>query len=227
MKISKNWIKNKSCSNKVEYVNKNTGCVVTHFANGRIVASRNVPLEEIEENPAMFIEKGCLQACKALWDLNIFTVQSDGYKKTSSYIEIGTLSQENMELFKSLSKAQPQVYEITESGQIVIHGKGEIKEDLVSCFKMQDVYEGVFTLKDIIQKYYTGELDYIVKENGTLELAIPEEITKEKRDEIIQKAVEDGFIYISKENKFYQSEFYFDKHLKYLEWLSINDGFKV
>lgn len=226
MKLSDQWIVNNKSDNHIEYRNKNTGKVVTHYSNGRIVANRGVSMEEIFENPEMFIEKGCLKACKALWDLNIFTEQCDGYKKHSSYIETGILSKENLEIFKKLAKENPEMYQITETGQSVIHGKGEIDQNIVACFKMQDIYQGVFRKNDIIEKYYEGELIYTPCPDGSLEISIPKKLTEEEMNKIIAKALNDGFIYVKEEDKFYQSQFYLDGHLKYLESLNNNDEIK-
>ena len=227
MKLSDQWIVNNKSDNHIEYRNKNTGKVVTHYSNGRIVANRGVSMEEIFENPEMFIEKGCLKACKALWDLNIFTEQCDGYKKHSSYIETGILSKENLKIFKKLAKENPEMYQITETGQAVIHGKREISEDAVAHFKMQDVYQGVLSKKNIIERYYDGRLEYTQSPDGTLQITIPKDISEKEIYEAVEKAINDGFIYIEKEDMFYQSQFYLDRHLKYLDSLNNNDGIKV
>ena len=42
-----------------------------HYKDGQIAAPPNAPFESVYSNPEFYIEKGCLDACKSLWDLNI------------------------------------------------------------------------------------------------------------------------------------------------------------
>ena len=224
--------------------------VVTHYKDGSISAPHSVDLETIVKQPEVFIEKGCLEACKLLWDLNISTIESNGHGE-SSYIVLKGLSEENLQIFKDLKKRDPVHYEIFKEkaltankgqlnfnvedfdgeylsikfpGRYCIKSKGKISTDLLKDFVLQDIVEGVYTFEEIKAMFYTSK-DYEIRPDGKLEIV---KHTVQETDESIieQMTKERKYIYDEKENKFYVSQFYYDKHLKYLESLNTDDGFR-
>lgn len=111
-----------------------------------------------------YIEKGCIEPCKRLWNLNIYTFESSNnasYK--TAWIDILDLSEENMLIFQELveqGKAGKNPYTHCEC---LIAPLGENAEstflEAISKFKIQD----------ISPKFYKTEeafLDNAKRENG-------------------------------------------------------------
>ncbi len=196
-----------------------------HYKDGQIAAPPNAPFENVYSNPELYIEKGCLDACKSLWDLNITTQESEGHGN-SAWIELGKLSDQNFEIFKELVKKQPRKYQITDyfksiKKTCIIRGvKGRISQDLIKPFVMQDIYEGVLNSQDFLTDK-CGCHSWSERGDGKIERVF----NKSKQTKSIEEyAKEKGCIYDKEEDKVYLSQFYYDRHLKYLDYIKTKEN---
>ena len=164
----------------------------------------HVDLEIVAGNIGEYIIPECRDACKKLWEHNIFTnIFSDipahsprESEAESSYIwiSLGRLSPENQEIFDRLHQQDPEHY--LEEGKICVSRDAEnIDEQLLKLsdvFEMQDVIEegeGYMTVKDFIDN-----LPRLIAERA---------IEEPKFDE------ETGLVYLS--------PFYLALHQRYLD----------
>jgi len=132
------------------------------YENGRIEASTDISLETIiKEGADKFIEKGALPLCEKLWDLNIFTLESEGYHDRS-YVVLDTLSPENLRIFERLKNKNPENYVVGngpyhypkfgEDGKFVFYDGIEMPTALADAFQMQDITRGFRTVQEFLLK---------------------------------------------------------------------------
>lgn len=235
------WYIAKQTEEEIVYAHDLSKQKIVHTKNGRISLNCDLDLELIVEQPEVFIEKGCLDACKALWDLNITTRESNGWEK-NAYIVLGQLSDENMEIFKELAKQDPEHYEIQEEVEMAVkNGRGKvdldklmknqlgakfgnccvlkskngvISSDLIEPFMMQDIYEKVCS-GELFLMCYCDCCTHVFENDDVVRV-----FDKSKQTKSIEEyAKEKGAIYVKEEDKVYLYQFYYDRHLKYLDYL--------
>jgi len=113
---------------------------VIHLDNGAITAAPDIPMADFQQNPELFIEKGCLDICKKLWELNIPTRESEAHSG-HSFVVLDKLNEPNTALFETLATTQPNNYliaqpEIAKNGH---YGKMEIPPNMkYACFKFRE-----------------------------------------------------------------------------------------
>jgi hypothetical protein len=224
--------------------------VVEHYEDGRISAPI-LGLEDIMKiGPEMFIEKGALEICKKLWDLNIDTMES-GAHGGSSYVVLSGLSDENRKVFDKLVKDNQANYRVGSmkfgSDALSIKNQGdELPVNLADNFKMQDITSGFITVKDFLlfdcgcrklipnpdhkergpmpeMEEGQAPLEYMKVVDEWLDSATSPEImvfdeTKVKKsvEEYLKDHGVDEKLYIKGEKRIYHSQFYLDRHNKYL-----------
>ena len=118
-----------------------------------------VDMEEVASNIDEYIIPECQEACKMLWNKNIFTFmcsnRDDGDNK---YIMVSSLSEENEALFKALMERYPSYYNydgiFRHAYSINVHANpdraSELLKKLTTPFQMQDVQEGFQTVEDFL-----------------------------------------------------------------------------
>lgn len=234
------WYIEKEENGGIIYANKRDDIKITHDKDGRIALNCDISLEEMINQPEVFIEKGCLDACIALWDLNITTRESNGWEK-DAYIVLGNLSDENMKIFKRLANTCKKSYEIQEDvklgvpntkisltklfknqlgskfgGCCVIRSRdGYIDPKLIEPFVLQDIYEGVYTTEAFLSTRRDA-VSYVLRPDGNIERIVDITNLPKTIEEYVKEA---GYIYVKEEDKVYKSQFYLDRHLKYLDHL--------
>lgn len=235
------WHVEKETDKEILYVHDKIKEKVVHTKSGRIALICDLDLELIVEQPEIFIEKGCLEACKALWDLNITTRESNGWEN-NAYIVLGELSEENLAIFTELAKQDPEHYEFQEEVEMTVEkGKskvdldkliknqlgakfgnccvlksknGVISPNLIEPFIIQDIYENVYIGEQFLMSC-CGCCTYGVENGDVIRV-----FDKSKQTKSIEEyAKEKGAIYVKEEDKVYLSQFYYDRHLKYLDYL--------
>ena len=130
---------------------------------------------QVIENPDEYIIPECLEACKKLWNMNIFTVacsdrreKKDKYGNIKKYIMVSNLSNENKKNFEDLVKLDSEHYCIIEILNIkyyviviLSNDKNRDKDsenllNLVSPFKIQDCLEGYDSIMEYCSKNDLG-----------------------------------------------------------------------
>lgn len=118
-----------------------------------------VNIEEVASNVDEYIIPECQEACKMLWDKNIFTFmcsnRDDGDNK---YIMVSNLSEENEALFKLLMEKYPSYYTydsiFRHAYSINVNANpdkaSELLKKLTTPFQLQDVQEGFQTIEDFL-----------------------------------------------------------------------------
>lgn len=135
-----------------------------------------VPTHIVAENIDEYIIPECQEACRALWDKNLFTFMcSNRDEGDRKYILLGQLSKENEEIFKQLMESDPEHYffsEYRETYGIGAYGSkvetAEILINLTEPFQMQDILEG-----------YRSVNAFLRDECGICKLEVAEEVPSE------------------------------------------------
>lgn len=192
---------------------------------------RTLPVHIVAENIDEYIIPECQQACKNLWDKNIFTLscsnrneqRHDG--KEIKYIILGHLSAQNQLTFERLAESRPQNYKTIQFDSskvhaIAINSTGESNErdndsqvltSLTIPFEMQDVLDGFETL----EQAYTSR---IALYNN------PQAVTKLTKAEIIEaltkflSAFDQLELLDTQKGVVFSDPFYKRAHQRYLEY---------
>ena len=184
------------------------------------------PIHEIyNEGIENYIEAPCVNACKKLWDKNMFTKASviDNNKIS---ILFDKLSKENENIFSKLVQEDNKhyCYSIKNEPRIQIDFNNNAKENsvylenLVEPFKLQDVTSGYMEKEEFLMKVCNCERVEGIKEH-TKEwdaefVFAPEKVEKTFNEYLKEYLYED--LFVPEEGRIYKDKFYLDAHKKYL-----------
>lgn len=184
------------------------------------------PIHEIyNEGIENYIEAPCVNACKKLWDKNMFTKASviDNNKIS---ILFDKLSKENENIFSKLVQEDNKhyCYSIKNEPRIQIDFNNNAKENsvylenLVEPFKLQDVTSGYMEKEEFLMKVCNCERVEGIKEhtkewNAEFVFA-PEKVEKTFNEYLKEYLYED--LFVPEEGRIYKDKFYLDAHKKYL-----------
>lgn len=184
------------------------------------------PIHEIyNEGIEKYIEAPCVNACKKLWDKNMFTKASviDNNKIS---IVFDKLSKENENIFSKLVQEDNKhyCYSIKNEPRIQIDFNNNAKENsvylenLVEPFKLQDVTSGYMEKEEFLMKVCNCERVEGIKEhtkewNAEFVFA-PEKVEKTFNEYLKEYLYEE--LFVPEEGRIYKDKFYLDAHKKYL-----------
>lgn len=187
------------------------------------------PIHEIyNEGIEKYIEAPCVNACKKLWDKNMFTKASviDNNKIS---IVFDKLSKENENIFSKLVQEDNKhyCYSIKNEPRIQIDFNNNAKENsvylenLVEPFKLQDVTSGYMEKEEFLMKVCNCERVEGIKEhtkewNAEFVFA-PEKVEKTFNEYLKEYLYED--LFVPEEGRIYKDKFYLDAHKKYLNYI--------
>lgn len=181
--------------------------------------------EIYNEGIEKYIEAPCVNACKKLWDKNMFTKASviDNNKIS---IVFDKLSKENENIFSKLVQEDNKhyCYSIKNEPRIQIDFNNNAKENsvylenLVEPFKLQDVTSGYMEKEEFLMKVCNCERVEGIKEhtkewNAEFVFA-PEKVEKTFNEYLKEYLYED--LFVPEEGRIYKNKFYLDAHKKYL-----------
>lgn len=126
----------------------------------------NVYIIDVINNIDEYIIPELQEACKLLWDKNIFTFMcSNREDGGSAYIILGSLSDENTEIFKQLMKKYPENFTIDEWRhnyfRLQIPDVTKMSEKEISSAFVR--LASNLVLQDIQKVYYINSEDYLIK----------------------------------------------------------------
>lgn len=216
-------------------------------------ASR-VSQEAVETEPRRWVIEECVPACQVLWDKNIYTFMcSDGLDDDAWIcVEADCLSPENIDILKDITGVDYSL-DKTSRGSLIASGKGiNAQEELLRMaeqFVMQDVPDKYALLgrEDLLKRcgcfVQVPNPDYVSIENLSLtstdldemeeyhrRLYTPEFI-KQLDESKVTKSLEEyarevGAVIDPETGLIYESQFHYDKHLRYVESLGAKKGLK-
>ena len=186
--------------------------------------------QEIYDNPEQIIEAGAIDACKKLWDLNIFTTSSQG-RGNSSSITLDILDENNRKIFDDFAEKYPKNYRWfadmkSDSERPFIYGDGGyLSPDLIEGFVMQDVPSSAYEYEEnfLILKanYVTYELS--PQGDGSVIAMFDEsKLTDTIENTVIDVMKEKGIpleLYVPEEHRIYENDYCLNAHKKYLKAL--------
>lgn len=184
------------------------------------------PIHEIcSEGIENYIEAPCVNACKKLWDKNMFTKASVIDNEKISIV-FDKLSKENETIFSNLVKEDNEhyCYSLKNEPRIQINFNNNAKENsvylenLVEPFKLQDVTSGYMEKEEFLMKVCNCERVEGIKEhtkdwNAEFVFA-PEKVEKTFNEYLKEYSYED--LFVPEEGRIYKDKFYLDAHKKYL-----------
>lgn len=178
--------------------------------------------EIVEGNPKGFVAEEEIPASKILWEKNIYTRMSglpyeDGYSWIEIYFQ--QLSSENKEIAQRIGDNQSRGRDrcLIQTEHVGSNGQRELL-NLAKEFKMQDVPCSCESSIDILQKTLVCNGAYVTLERF-LELVNNHSKRAIVAEDIAQIAKEYGAIYEEETKRIYCSQFDYDKHQKYMEYL--------
>lgn len=195
---------------------------------GQICHGAELLTQEIYDNPDTIIEPGVIDACKKLWDLNIFTFESNGHGN-SSWIVLMSLDKENQKIFEDFAEKYPKNYQLGSTkneNDLIIRGDGGyLSPNLIDGFVMQDVIADAY--KDE-ENFLIANANYVTYElspegDGSL-IAIfdSSKLTDTIENTVISVMKEKGIsleLYVPEEHRIYANEYCLKAHKKYLKAL--------
>lgn len=126
----------------------------------------NVYIVDVMNNIDEYIIPELQEACKLLWSKNIFTFMcSNREDGGSAYIILGSLSDENTEIFKQLMKKYPENFTIDE----LRHNYFRLQIPDVTKMSEKEISSAFvrlasnLVLQDIQKVYYINSEDYLIK----------------------------------------------------------------
>lgn len=184
------------------------------------------PIHEIcNEGIENYIEAPCVNACKKLWDKNMFTKASVIDNEKISIV-FDKLSKENETIFSNLVKEDSKhyCYSLKNEPRIQIDFNNNAKENsvylenLVEPFKLQDVTSGYMEKEEFLMKVCNCERVEGIKEhtkewNAEFVFA-PEKVEKTFNEYLKEYSYED--LFVAEEGRIYKDKFYLEAHKKYL-----------
>lgn len=224
---------------------KYTGAILTGKLlpySKEYVGAPSVSQSVVEEHPEKWIIEECIPACQILWDKNIYTFMCSDQLDQNAWIEIrlATLSDENKQVLETIKKQYNCYQYHTGCINISVPGKGiRARQELIkiaNMFAMQDVLDptAFTTLEEILissgcskqipnpaYKPLEEQLKDLTFANWGMSME-EEYITVVDETKITRPVLDyiTSFGAIWEDDKIYRSEFDYNKHLKYLEYLN-------
>lgn len=175
--------------------------------------------------PKSYINPVCIEACEDLWNKNIYILASIDING-DLYLILDKLDKENMKIFSSKYKENPNNYCAN-----VGHGKHyaikledyekyenarTIFQDLVSIFVMQDIQRGYLTEKTFLMNICNCEKVEGLTEYKKQDLQVVFDINKMEKSfkEYLKDSGYENY-YVPKEHRIYLNEYYYNAHQNY------------
>lgn len=190
---------------------------------------RPCPIEDVIENPELYIIPECLEICKIFWSKGIDTTQCSNYNKISEgktywvEIDIHTLSDENRKkVYDMYDSENPNINEdmITHNPRFRASRdeKGiELLKEIASSFSIQDSRDYTSDT-EILATYKRHGGEWFIDSDG----AIRSHNNPERENATIEDALSelDLTYYIKEEGKLYKSKHAYDVHMNYIRELN-------
>lgn len=185
-----------------------------------------VELEEVVNNPTEYIIPECLPACQVFWDKNIETFMVSNNEDSNLYVLFCNLSNENRSLMENLMEVDSRFIFDDYRGTfgIQVSGKDErASQELVllaSRFKMQDTLR-FKSSEQFLQLYKHTDGGFVINDYGHIvRLENPKLADISLEEALIQSNKEQ--LYVSEEDRVYDSMFYLNWHKRYLQYVDEN-----
>ena len=244
--ISRLKYKISSLKNKI----KDTAAVLSgkRFANDKnYEGAPRVSQEEVETFAEKWVIKECIPACSILWDKNIYTFMCSDYANNNAWIElaIDTLSSENIAILEEIKKEYKTYQYHYGCINIEVNGMGRnAMEELIKIanrFVMQDVpkTEATISLEGLLiecgcssivrnPKYesFEKELEKMMSSGwgAPMEEEYIRVFDKSKIVKPVNEYIAEYGAVLDEDGTIYRSKFHYDKHLKYLKSLDVDNG---
>ena len=195
---------------------------------GQIWHASELLTQEIYDHPETIIEIGVIDACKKLWDLNIFTIESNGHGG-KSWVKLMSLDEENKQIFEEFAVRYPKNYEVgstKNNNDFMIRGDGEyLSPALIEGFAMQDVPVDAYKDEEdflIINGNY-AKYELSSERDGSLITTFDSsKLTDTIENTVIFVMKEKGIplhLYVPEEHRIYENEYCLNAHKKYIRAL--------
>lgn len=209
----------------------------------------HIDVSYVADNIDEYIIPECQQACRLLWDKNIFTSLCTNYDNDYTAIAFAELSVQNQTIFYELSQSDSRFTRWRGCSAISVEAVGPdvapILNGLTEPFRMQDVMSsGFYTIQEFLVergcyniidnpayvRYDTPkdpeDLQSMIKHmedynDNTPYVYVFDETKVSKPIEEYLKEVGLIDFYIPFEGKIYKNEFYFNAHKKYLSYIGM------
>lgn len=122
-----------------------------------------VGMEEVMNNPEEYIIPELQQACKKLWDMNIFTFMvSNREDGGNTYIILEKLSEKNEKIFKKLMKESPNnyIFDDYRNSLAIKFFTENISEQKIA--RMFDMAIKHFAPQDVQKPFYLTEKEFLI-----------------------------------------------------------------
>ena len=202
----------------------------------------------VESDPEEYIIPECLEACKILWNKNIFTIMcSNNEDNGNTWIAMHTLSAENQEILNTI-KLENVVVDYCGATTLLIKKEGNEAKELLNkyaeMFVIQDIPYGYTSIDEILMDKFSlkkeienPNYEYMVPKTWDDEtseyLAYQDYLDSNKSKKTIEifdptamkKSKEEYIKELGLENlcdfvtnKVYNNEYYYNKHCKYKKY---------
>lgn len=181
--------------------------------------------ELIMSGPENYIEPICVEACKILWNKNIFALGTLNIAD-DLYLILDKLDNENMKIFRNKYKENTENYFLNlGSGKHLGIKLADFKKQknaskrlkkLAEDFVMQDIQRGYMTEKTFLMNICNCEKVEGLKEYKKQDLQVVFDINKmEKSFKEYLQETNYSDLYVPKEHRIYINEYYFKAHQNY------------
>jgi hypothetical protein len=186
-----------------------------------------VDLEIVISNPDEYIIPECQPACKAFWQKNIETFMVSNYDDDHLYVLLFDLSEENIDIFKSLMEKDSRYFfdyfkETYGIGTKDLNEKStEELLSLTNVFKIQDTLR-YQSPESFLEDYKRRDGEFFVDPYG---VEIVRKINPSLENATLEEALEKTGkkdLYIPEENRIYESNMFLEWHKRYV--LSTQSG---
>lgn len=171
-----------------------------------------------------YIEKGCIEACQKLWDLNIYTFESsNNLAYPCAWIDLWELSEDNKKVFEELKLQGKAGINPFTHAKCLIAPVG-IEAELIfltsiSKFHMQDISKGFYqTEEEFLDSAKRENGDTSILEDGTIVRGINPKYDNLTFEEALLKSGK-SHLYDEASSKVFADSMSYKGHLKYQEYI--------
>lgn len=193
----------------------------------RIQKTAFAPQYILEHGIENYIEKGCIEACKKLWDLNIYTFESSNNNAyPCAWIDLWDLSKENQKVFEILKKQGRAGINPFTHAQCLMAPVGDEAEITflteISQFNMQDISKTFYQTEEEFldsQKRTNGKTSIL--DDGTIARDINPEYANLTLEEALLMSGK-SHLYDKESSRIFEDEMSYQGYLKYQEYIKRN-----
>lgn len=173
-----------------------------------------IGMEQVFNNIDEYIIPENQEACKLLWNKNIFTKMCNNYDNDNSWITLGDLSLENQEIFNNLSKTNSCVGKTWLGIGITVPYSYKEKDKVYEAFK---TIIDEFVIQDVQKEGYMTEEEFLIYYTDCYKIENKKrKLDKSKMKKSFLEYLKDSefaFFYDKEEHKVFYNSFYYGRHL--------------